>query len=117
MLFPDGAVSRCQSYPIKAAPPTSKPGSAITRQDPSGTPARKNLRGAVATQKPLEEPLVPAISLPQKVPEWTSTAVDGTRVATMPSGEHVAVSRVLCSLATCQQSGQVGERIPPEITT
>ena len=51
---------------------------------------------------------MPAISLPQTVPEWAITGVDGTRVVTMASGEHLALSRVLCSLATCQQSGQVG---------
>ncbi|XP_078373230.1 sperm-associated antigen 17-like isoform X2 [Oculina patagonica] len=108
VLFPDGAVSKCQSYPIKSPPPTSKPGSAIARQDPSVTAAtKKNLRGPGINPKPSEEPLVPAISLPEKVPEWSSTAVDGNRVVTIPDGGHESVAGVLCSLATCPQSGQV----------
>ena len=69
--------------------------------------ARKSLRGPGAIPKPSEEPLVPAISLPDKAPEWSSTAVDGSRVITLPDGGHDAVAGVLSSLATCPQSGQV----------
>ncbi len=69
--------------------------------------AKKNLRGPGINPKPSEEPLVPAISLPEKVPEWSSTAVDGNRVVTIPDGGHESVAGVLCSLATCPQSGQV----------
>lgn len=107
MLFPDGAVSKCQSYPIKSAPSSSKPGSAITRQDPSVAAARKSLRGPGINPKPSEEPLVPAISLPEKVPEWSSTGVDGSRVLTLSEGRHETVAGLHCSLATCPQSGQV----------
>lgn len=79
VLFPDGAVSKCQSYPVKAppAPPTSKPSSAVTKQDPSLAAARRSLRGPSLTHKPSEEPLVPVIALPEKVPEWSSTGIDG----------------------------------------
>ena len=50
---------------------------------------------------------MPAISLPEKVPEWSSTGVDGNRVVTRSDGGHVTVPGVHCSLATCPQSGQV----------
>lgn len=50
---------------------------------------------------------MPAISLPEQVPEWSSTAVDGNRIVTVPDGGHESVAGVLCSLATCPQSGQV----------
>ena len=110
VLFPDGAVSKCQSYPVKAppAPPTSKPTSAVTKQDPSLAAARKSLRGPSLTRKPSEEPLVPVIALPEKVPEWSSTRIDGNRVLTNSDGSHVTVPGVHCSQATCSQSGQVG---------
>lgn len=110
VLFPDGAVSKCQSYPVKAppAPPTSKPSSAVTKQDPSLAATRKSLRGPLLTRKPSEEPLVPVIALPEKVPEWSSTRIDGNRVLTNSDGSHVTVPGVHCSQATCSQSGQVG---------
>ena len=92
---------------MKSAPPTSKPGSAIARQDPSLNAVRKSLRGPGMNAKPSEEPLVPAISLPEKVPEWSSTGVDGYRVVSLPEGAHKTVASVLCSLATCPQSGKV----------
>ena len=92
---------------MKSTPPTSKPGSAIARQDPSMTAARKSLRVPGMNSKPLEEPLVPAISLPEKFPEWSSTGVDGYRVVSLPEGGHATVASVLCSLATCPQSGKV----------
>ena len=76
----------------------------MARQDPA---VRKSIRGPALNQKPSEEPLVPAISLPEKVPEWSSTGVDGNRVATSSEGDHVTVPGVHCSLATCPQSGQV----------
>ena len=50
---------------------------------------------------------MPAISLPEKVPEWSSTGVDGNKVTTSSEGDHVTVPGVHCSLATCPQSGQV----------
>ena len=50
---------------------------------------------------------MPVISLPEMVPEWSSTGVDGNRVVTGSDGGHVTVSGVHCSLATCPQSGQV----------
>lgn len=110
VLFPDGAVSKCQSYPVKAPPatPTSKPSSAVTKQDPSLAAARRNLRGPSLTHKPSEEPLVPVIALPEKVPEWSSTGIDGNRVLTNSDGNHVTIPGVHCSQATCSQSGQVG---------
>ena len=110
VLFPDGAVSKCQSYPVKAppAPPTSKPSSAVTKQDPSLAAARRSLRGPSLTHKPSEEPLVPVIALPEKVPEWSSTGIDGNRVLTNSDGSHVTIPGVHCSQATCSQSGQVG---------
>lgn len=110
VLFPDGAVSKCQSYPVKAppAPPTSKPTSAVTKQDPSLAAARRSLRGPSLTHKPSEEPLVPVIALPEKVPEWSSTGIDGNRVLTNSDGSHVTIPGVHCSQATCSQSGQVG---------
>lgn len=92
---------------MKSAPPTSKPGSAIARQDPSVTAVRKSLRGPGMNSKPSEEPLVPAISVPEKVPEWSSTGVDGYRIVSLPEGAHETVASVLCSLATCPQSGKV----------
>lgn len=75
--------------------------------------ARKSIRGPGINSKPSEEPLVPAISLPEKVPEWSSTAVDGNRVVTLPDGAHDTVAGVLCSLATCPQSGQVSTTHSP----
>ena len=107
MLFPDGAVSKCQSYPIKRAPSCSKPGSAVARQDPSITATKKSVRGPGTNPKPSEEPLVPAISLPDKVPEWSSTGVDGSRVLSLPEGGYKTVTGLHCSVATCPQSGQV----------
>lgn len=111
VLFPDGAVSKCQSYPIKASKvpiPSSKPSSAVSRPDPSLASSKKNLRGPpTLNQKPSEEPLVPAISVPEKVPEWSSTGVKGNRIVTGPEGDLVTVPDVHCSLATCPQSGQV----------
>ncbi|KAK2570951.1 Sperm-associated antigen 17 [Acropora cervicornis] len=111
VLFPDGAVSKCQSYPIKASKvpvPSSKPSSAVSRPDPSLASSKKNLRGPPAlNQKPSEEPLVPAISVPEKVSEWSSTGVKGNRIVTGPEGGLVTVPDVHCSLATCPQSGQV----------
>lgn len=71
------------------------------------TAVRKSLRGPGINSKPSEEPLVPAISLPEKVPEWSSTGVDGYRVVSLPEGAHETVAGVLCSLATCPQSGKV----------
>lgn len=110
VLFPDGAVSKCQSYPVKAPPalPTSKPSSAVAKQDPSLTAAKRSLRGPSLTHKPSEEPLVPVIALPEKVPEWSSTGIDGNRVLTNSDGSHVTIPGVHCSQATCSQSGQVG---------
>ena len=110
VLFSDGAVSKCQSYPVKGppAPPTSKPSSAVTKQDPSIAAARRSLRGPSLTHKPSEEPLVPVIALPEKVPEWSSTGIDGNRVLTNSDGSHVTIPGVHCSQATCSQSGQVG---------
>ncbi|PFX34574.1 Sperm-associated antigen 17 [Stylophora pistillata] len=107
VLFPDGAVSKCQSYPIKRAPSCSKPGSAVARQDPSITATKKSVRGPGTKPKPSEEPLVPAISLPDKVPEWSSTGVDGSRVLSLPEGGYKTVTGLHCSVATCPQSGQV----------
>lgn len=71
------------------------------------TAVRKSLRGPGINSKPSEEPLVPAIYLPEKVPEWSSTGVDGYRVVSLPEGAHETVAGVLCSLATCPQSGKV----------
>lgn len=72
------------------------------------TAARKSLRGPGTNPKSSEEPLVPVISLPEKVPEWSTTGVDGNKVVTLPEGGHETVpAAVLCSLATCPQSGQV----------
>lgn len=51
--------------------------------------------------------MVPAISVPEKVPEWSSTGVKGNRIVTGPEGGLVTVPDVHCSLATCPQSGQV----------
>lgn len=111
VLFPDGAVSKCQSYPMKASKfpiPSSKPSSAVSRPDPSLGASKRNLRGPPAlNQKPSEEPLVPAISVPEKIPEWSSTGVDGNRIVTGPEGGLLTVPDVHCSLATCPQSGQV----------
>ena len=90
---------------MKRIPPTSKPGSAIARQDLSMTAVRKSLRGSGINSKPSEEPLVPAISLPEKVPEWCSTGADGYRVVS--EGDHETVASVLCSVATCPQTGKV----------
>lgn len=92
---------------MKSIPPTSKPGSAIAKQDLSMTAVRKSLRGSGINSKPSEEPLVPAISLPEKVPEWSSTGADGYRVVSLSEGDHEAVASVLCSVATCPQSGKV----------
>ncbi|XP_068698646.1 sperm-associated antigen 17-like [Montipora foliosa] len=110
VLFPDGAISKCQSYPMKNPKPpvpSSKPSSAVSRPDPLLASSKRSIRGPVLTQKPSEEPLVPAISLPEKVPEWSSTSVDGNRIVTGPEGGIVTAPGVHCSIATCPQSGQV----------
>lgn len=107
MLFPDGAISKCESYPMKKAPFSSKPGSAVARQDPSITAAKRSVRGPGTNPKPVEEPLVPAISLPDKVPVWSSTGVDGSKVLSLPEGGYKTVNGLHCSTATCPQSGQV----------
>lgn len=96
---------------MKSIHPTSKPGSAIARQDPSVTAVKKSLRGPGVNSKPSEEPLVPAISLPEKVPEWSSTGADGYRVVSLPEGGYETRASVLCSLATCPQSGKVSLRL------
>ena len=107
VLFPDGAVSRCHSLPSKPQPPSSAPGSAVTRapgQDPPGGPTKKGARAPVKG----DEPALPTINLPDQVPEWVSTGVEGERVVTRADGNHETLAGVLCSVASDPQSGQVG---------
>ena len=52
---------------------------------------------------------MPIISIPDKVPEWVSTGVEGERVITRSDGSYETLSNILCSLASDSQSGQVSK--------
>ena len=110
VLFPDGAVSSCHSFPVKQAPPTSKPGSAAgTRllQDTASVTGKKGGRGTGGAQKSVEEPPAPALVEPDRVPEWLSTGVNGQRIITRSDGSHETLANILCSFASCPHTEQV----------
>jgi hypothetical protein len=107
VLFPDGATSNCQSYTSTTpSRPTSQPGSAAAVKQQEMSPSKKGLR-ASASQKSSDEPPVPTVTLPVKVPQWVSTGIGGARVRTKDDGEVESLDGVLYSLATCPETGQV----------
>ncbi|XP_031553104.1 sperm-associated antigen 17-like isoform X2 [Actinia tenebrosa] len=108
VLFPDGGISSCQSFPTTSTSsrPTSQPTSTIVPKQPEISPTKKGLR-ATSSQKSSEEPPVPTLNVPEKVAQWVSTGIGGARVRTKEDGEVESLDGVLFSLATCPESGQV----------